>query len=233
MKKTILALALAAGLTSFAGSAKANLINIDFSFTGNVEQATYDSVNGWKSKDSFSPTATVSGKIIGVDPTNTEYSQTVEIDSISGLKMTSPLIGSVPWSRSLHVYDPTLAAFSVGYNSVSSYYNLVTIESNGPVENYGWLDAYLNSENSLIALNSIGYWGVTRLVLYNADSFFSGLDKNTFLRITDPYSPGDTLTYSYSGTAAVPESSQVAASLLLVVGIAGFVIVRRRQALVA
>jgi len=41
------------------------------------------------------------------------------------------------------------------------------------------------------------------------------------------------LTYDYTVTAAVPEPSQVAASLLLVAGIAGFVIVRRRQALVA
>jgi hypothetical protein len=41
------------------------------------------------------------------------------------------------------------------------------------------------------------------------------------------------LTYDYTITAAVPEPSQVAASLLLMAGIAGFLIVRRRQALVA
>jgi len=38
--------------------------------------------------------------------------------------------------------------------------------------------------------------------------------------------------YTYT-TAAVPEPSQVAASLLLIGGIAGFVIVRRRKAQVA
>jgi hypothetical protein len=37
------------------------------------------------------------------------------------------------------------------------------------------------------------------------------------------------LTYDYTA-AAVPEPSQVAASILLIAGVAGFVIVRRRKA---
>jgi hypothetical protein len=57
MKKTLIALALVAGLTSFAGSAKAGLI-FNFSLPGEIGFGTGDTIGGTVTLNSFGTAAT-------------------------------------------------------------------------------------------------------------------------------------------------------------------------------
>jgi len=178
MKKTLLALALAAGLTSFAGSAKAAL-TYNWSFNNDY---TYGS--GWG--------ATTTGSITG----------TVDQGG---------------------AFSPVSATYSSG-------------DKNGTFDFSGGDARYVN--NSLYVLNSGILQGGFRYSFNN----YAGLTLNSSsmmgrLSALD-LADGGGFTANFSGasnfvpvsnTAAVPEPSQVAASLLLAAGIAGFVIVKRRK----
>ncbi len=78
---------------------------------------------------------------------------------------------------------------------------------------FGWGGIYLGANG----YNSI-FGGYPFVNAYSANN--AGLDGIVFTAASDT---------AASDTAAVPEPSQVAASLLLVAGIAGLVIVRRRK----
>jgi hypothetical protein len=167
MKKTILALALVAGLTSFAGNAKAAL-------TWNWTETGSDLGNG-------------SGTI----SVNTYYQD-----------------------RGFSVSDFT---GSIGGRSLNfQYASLVNFD-----KNYGY-DSYSFTGNSQITHGNIVFTvDNLRLVIspqQDGTAAFYPLDSRNHYGV---------VTFS-SQTAAVPEPSQVAASLLLVAGIAGFVIVRRK-----
>jgi hypothetical protein len=169
MKKTILALALAAGLTSFAGSAKAAL-TYNWSFNNNY---TYGS--GWGAKTTGTITGTVGqgGAFRALSATYSSGSIAGEFDftdNRDGLNVTSGILSGS------FVYDNFALNYNFGYGNAS----------------------YITTPD------------------YYTYNFDSG---------------GTTFSAATGGadTAPVPEPSQVAASLLLAAGIAGFVIVKRRK----
>ena len=174
MKKTLLALALTAGLTSFAGTAKAGL-SFDWSFSG---------------------TDSHPGNVSGVLTLND-----------AGTAATSIYV-----TKSTNVpFDPNFNMINPSSTLVSNQFQVI----NGQIVNASYGSVYQNVSETDLALNYSGafndfyYWtgrGDFQYETFNSDGF-SGV----------------------SFTAAVPEPSQVAASLLLVAGIAGFVIVKRRQ----
>jgi hypothetical protein len=171
MKKTLLALALAAGLTSFAGSAKAAL-TYNWSFNND-----YTSGSGWGETTSGTITGTVGqgGAFRAISATYSSGSIAGQLyfpDNRDGLNVTSGILSGG------FCYDDFALNYNLGYGEWS-YINITTPE-------------YISAFN-----------------------FGSG---TTFSAATGG-----------ADTAAVPEPSQVAASLLLVGGIAGFVIVRRRK----
>ena len=167
MKKTILALALAAGLTSFAGSAKAGL-TFDWSF---------------------------------------------HTDKVASGVLTLNDAGTA--ATSLYVTSP----------GPNNNYNFVNEGVNGLYSN-----DFSLSEGKIVAANFISYapgndgyvwlngFGEYNFLYPQGVYDYSGLAGLTFTPVT-----------SGADTAPVPEPSQVAASLLLAAGIAGFVIVKRRQ----
>jgi hypothetical protein len=188
MKKTILAIALAAGLTSFAGNAKAG-ITYNFTF-----------------KDTYDSSKSVSGALTLND---------------AGTQAESVFITSAPFSYDSSFNwvnnDTTHNSFIVSNGLISAAdfvglgakYDLIYGPSvYGLVLGAEGFDEYHLSGNDLV--NDITY----DFDVYN----FDGLDGITFTPLTSGGDP-----------AAVPEPSQVAASLLLAAGIAGFVIVKRRK----
>jgi hypothetical protein len=76
-------------------------------------------------------------------------------------------------------------------------------------------------------LQSDGYFGVATILLDSGASGGNGygfvLDRIAFNNVS-----GQGIVAG-SDTAAVPEASQVAASLLLIAGISGFVIMKRKK----
>jgi len=193
MKKTILALALAAGLTSFAGNAKAGL-SFNWSFTGDpVVVGNQDTVEGTLTLNDAGTAAT-----------------SLKVTKKNGLDVSSyfpfDLVTADPsWYRywnSFAVVDGkiTAAAFSADY-----YPNPDTVD--------GLLIFHQNDNGNGINFRNFE----DNVFIYTAN--YGGFAAITFTPV--------------SGTAAVPEPSQVAASILLIGGIAGFVIVRRRKTLVA
>ena len=177
MKKTILALVLAAGLTSFAGSAKAGL-TFDWSFAGSGD---YDSS---------------AGTVAGVVTLNE-----------AGTQARSIYITSAPIA-----YD---AAFNwVSVVSYGGINNSFTLSDSGLVQNAVFVSYDYNSLNGL----NFNHNSYSNYYLNGAESSVfngNGMAGITFTPATD--------------TAPVPEPSQVAASILLIGGIAGFVIIRRRK----
>jgi hypothetical protein len=182
MKKTILALALAAGLTSFAGSAKAGLVNYYFSTTGINNGGFYGGA-----PDPSLTDYNFSGIIRGLQDSGYSSPASVEITSFGGKSLVSPIIFSTPESLN--------GSFNVENGTVSLpiYGSLTGISNDGQfyLHNYPWAFS-------------------AEVILPNGE-------------LIDSYNP---LNYTL---AAVPEPSQVAASLLLAAGIAGFVIVKRRK----
>jgi len=176
MKKTLLALALAAGLTSFAGSAKAGL-TYNWSFNN---EYTYGS--GWGQASSGTITGTV-GQGGAFTPISATYS-------------SGDNTGSFDFLNNVSYQDNSLLASNDGTLTGGTQ--------------------YLFNDNSAFQLNYYSMMG----------GFRSFVDKGVE-SFAVSYSPA--IIVAQADTAAVPEPSQVAASLLLVAGIAGFVIVRRRK----
>ena len=178
MKKTILALALAAGLTSFAGSAKASIIW------------------NWNLTDSSTSSLIGSGQFItGADLGNGSYL----LNSISGTYEGVTITGLSTWYASNIFYNfpspNNVDDGGIAFATSTSFAGVNDTE-NDMVENI-WHSSYLQ--------DTVG--------LYNNSQYTNaGANFNV---------------------SAVPEPSQVAASILLIGGIAGFVIVRRRKAQVA
>jgi len=190
MKKTILALALAAGLTSFAGNAKAG-ITYNFTF-----------------KDTYDSSQSVSGSLTLSD---------------AGTQAESVFITSAPFSYDSSfnwVKNDTIHNSFIVSNGLISAADFIATK-------YDQINGY-SAYNLVLGASGHDDYNLSGYDLVNDSSFdfdvynFDGLDGITFTPIT-----------SGGGTAAVPEPSQVAASILLIGGIAGFVLVRRRKALVA
>ena len=193
MKKTILALAITAGLTSFAGTAKASL---SYNFTMIDDLSPSKSVNLnliLNDAGTAATSATISGSTGGIHfDANRNYVSDGNDNafSVDNGKITSALFGG----------------FTYNYTSGGSVLNMHFLS----FQSYSTKDPY---------------YGVT-------DPNFSYQDQAYDYRVGS-YTQDDSIfaTVGIPGqsTAAVPEPSQVAASLLLVGGIAGFVIVKRRK----
>jgi hypothetical protein len=184
MKKILLALAFTAGLTSFAGSAKAGL-TFDWSFVGTVQ-------------------GTVEGTVSGVLTLND-----------AGTAATSVYVTGAPLS-----YDST-------FNYADS--GKVNFGANGfAVDNGNIIGANFFSFDP--GIGEVGLAYKYEQNAYGTDGNWT-FDKPGTYVLSDQGVAGINFTPATGGTdtAAVPEPSQVAASLLLVGGIAGFVIVKRRK----
>jgi len=197
MKKTILALALVAGLTSFAGNAKANIINANLNETTSSQPIGFGFNNG----------AITSDYNYGIDGGWENYDEPMGIigftyGQYNGSKYYGG--GMNPLSFGTRI-DSSLALEGGNYwatgvnNNTSGYWGVAFNQGDGNF-NYGWVQVQVNDT------------GMT----------FGKAAVNTTLN--QEIAAGDT-----GSTAAVPEPSQVAASLLLAAGIAGFVIVKRRK----
>jgi hypothetical protein len=219
MKKTILALALAAGLTSFAGSAKADIIMSNLNNSG-VSESTSDA-NIWLK---------LSQPQNGLFNTITLYGASGQTTAIS-----------------FNVFQ-----WDAGNNSGEilpqlTKINGVEINSGNGTSAYDF--SIPSSLQSLIANNN-GTALEIRDILSTGSGFYQSDDSSIASTIVNPafssiITPGGQegaenqqyqgANYQFSlekvaaDTAAVPEPSQVAASMLLVAGIAGFVIVKRRK----
>ena len=190
MKKTILALALAAGLTSFAGSAKAGLVNYYFSTTGNNHSGNLFGGTYNPSDKNFS------GEIFGLSDSGTSQPSKIEIQSFGGTKLSSPLV----------------------FDDPSTFVNnnwVFTVENGNVSQNYWQYSA--NSVDAQLSFWDFP-WGYENHLIMNSTGDVIGSNN-----------PYEYTLAADASTAAVPEPSQVAASLLLAAGIAGFVIVKRRQ----
>ena len=215
MKKTILALAFVGGLIPFVGNAKAAIIvqNLNLTYSNPEFGAPgSDWYNfGFKS-GSFND-----GYVGGI-ATNQFTFETGGLDN--GLSIQ-------PWLWSWGGND--------GSYSIANTSSLVsagqTVDgslsfSQGPT--------YLGTEPNTpyyIGLRSDGYFGVATLRLDNGTVGGNGygfvLDRIAFNNVS-----GQGIVAG-SDTAAVPEASQVAASFLLLAGISGFVIMKRKKAVSA
>jgi len=195
MKKTLLALALAAGLTSFAGNAKAGLT---FDFT----------------------------MIDDLDP-----SKSVNLNLILNDAGTSATSASITGSTGGIHFDANRNFVSGSYDNSFSVVNgkITSALFSGYTYNY-------TSQGSVLNTHSLSFQS------YSSENMMSGVTPPNFryndsvfdYRVNGGSYTQDDSIYATVGipgqsTAAVPEPSQVAASLLLVAGIAGFVIVRRRK----
>ena len=172
MKKTLLALALAVGLTSFAGTAKAD---IKYSFSN-----AYSEGSGWGE--------TTTGTIFG----------SFNLDNTFNFKSISANSGT---------HSTTV---SLGDNANQGVLNAL--------QNIGGLISgafYITNNNNTTAAPNIG-------VNFNEEWSCS------YYLSSESYVGASGVATVVTDTAAVPEPSQVAASLLLVAGVAGFVIVKRR-----
>jgi hypothetical protein len=182
MKKTILALALAAGLTSFAGSAKAEL-TYDWSFTADPN---------WFHAGIVSGTVTFN-----------------EIDN--------------GWAYATSVYVTKFKGdFAATINPTANFINPGT--SGGLYLHLGQISGGIYGSDGLSD-------GLLLNFRDNLNVLFApeGLAGNTYGQNNIPGALTFVPAGSGADTAAVPEPSQVAASLLLAAGIAGFAIVKRRQ----
>lgn len=215
MKKTILVLALVAGLTSFAGNAKAAIITQNLNQT--VENPTFGApgsdwyVFGFKS-GSFN-----NGYVGGI-ATNQFTIETGGLDN--GLSV-QPYLWSWGGNDLTYSIANTSARVLAGQTVDSSL-------------SFFQGSTYLGTEPNTpyyIGLRSDGYYGVATLRLDNGTVGGNGygfvIDRIAFNNVS-----GQGIVAG-SDTAAVPEASQVAASFLLLAGISGFVIMKRKKAVSA
>ena len=142
------------------------------------------------------------------------------------------------------------APTSMSITSVTGYTlaNPLTISLNG--YNTDWLNATVANNQiiaaslqasiqngtqagSTIQLNDIGDWNSTRVTLINSGLIYDAtgltIDSITFNGASGGTALGP-VSYSLAATSPVPEPSQVAASILMMGGIAGLVIIKRRGA---
>ena len=215
MKKTTLVLALVAGLTSFAGNAKAAIITQNLNQT--VENPTFGAsgsdwyIFGFKS-GSFN-----NGYVGGI-ATNQFTIETGGLDN--GLSV-QPYLWSWGGNDLTYSIANTSARVLAGQTVDSSL-------------SFFQGSTYLGTEPNTpyyIGLRSDGYYGVATLRLDNGTVGGNGygfvIDRIAFNNVS-----GQGIVAG-SDTAAVPETSQVAASLLLLAGISGFVIMKRKKAVSA
>ena len=215
MKKTILALAFVAGLTSFAGNANAAIIiqNLNITYSnpepGAPGSAWYNF--GFKS-GSFND-----GYVGGI-ATNQFTIETGGVDN--GLSQQ-------PWLWSWGGNDGSYSIANTSARVLAGQ----TVDSS---LSFFQGSTYLGTEPNTpyyIGLRSDGYFGVATLRLDNGSVGGNGygfvLDRIAFNNVS-----GQGIVAG-SDTAAVPEASQVAASVLLLVGISGFVIMKRKKAVSA
>jgi hypothetical protein len=196
MKKTILALALTAGLTSFAGSAKAGL-TYDFTMIDDLnpsKSVTLDLI--LNDAGTAATSATISGSTGGIhfDATRNFVSSAYQnAFSVDNGKITSALFG-------VYIYNESDQGSVVHNHSLT-------------------FQSYSSEHWGDVIPPSFSYGdSVYDYRLNNAAGGYTQLDE-VYASVGIPG----------QSTAAVPEPSQVVASLLLVAGIAGFVIVRRRK----
>jgi hypothetical protein len=194
MKKIILALALAAGLTSFAGSAKAGL-TFDFTLI-----------------DDLNPSKSVNLNLILND---------------AGTSATSASITGT--TGGIH-FDANRNFASDAYNNAFSVDNgkITSALFNGFTYNYTSQGSVFNVHSlNFQSYSSEDWYGVTPPNFsYNDSVYDYRVNGGSYTQDDSIYA---TVGIPGQSTAAVPEPSQVAASMLLVAGIAGFVIVKRRK----
>jgi len=219
MKKTILALAFVAGLTSFAGNAKAAIIikNLNLTYS-NPEFGAPGSTGylfGFKS-GSFN-----NGSVGGI-ATNQFTIETGGLDG--GGAYVQPYL----WS-----YGDNDLSYSIAHTSARVLAGQ-TVDGSLSFSQGSAYATYLGTEPNTsyyIGLQSDGYFGIATLRLDNGSVGGNGygfvVDRIAFNNVSGLG------IVAGSDTAAVPEASQVAASVLLLVGISGFVIMKRKKAVSA
>lgn len=219
MKKTILSLVLVAGLASFAENAKAAIIT--------------SSVNQTYSNPGFGPTGlnryvfgfesgSFNGGFVGGNPTNQFTIETGGLDG--GGDYVQPYL----WS-----YGGNDFTYSIAHTSARVLAGQ-TVDGSLSFSQGSAYATYLGTEPNTpyyIGLQSDGYFGVATLRLDNGSVGGNGygfvLDRIAFNNVS-----GQGIVAG-SDTAAVPEASQVAASVLLLVGISGYVFLKRKKAVSA
>jgi len=221
MKKTILALALVAGLTSFAENAKAAIITSSVNQTVSNPNATLQSTGLYRYVFGFEDGSFNNG-FVGGNPTN---QFTI---SVGGLDGGNSLQASL-WS-----YGANNPSYSIS-NTSSRVLAGQTVDSS---LSFSHAPTYLGTEPNTsyyIGLQSDGYFGVATLRLDNGSVGGNGygfvLDRIAFNNVSGQ---GIVAGSDTAGVpAGVPEASQVAASVLLLVGISGFVFLKRKKAVSA
>lgn len=193
MKKILLALAITAGLTSFAGTAKAGL-SYDFTMIDDLSPSKSVNLNlVLNDAGTAATSATITGSTGGIHfDANRNFANGSYINSfvVDNGKITSADFGG----------------------------NYIIYTDQGSVENYHSLVFHSDEID-------YGYGYVFQPGFYYLDYVYDyRLDDYTQLDMVNA-----TVGIPGQSTAAVPEPSQVAASLLLAAGIAGLVIVRRRK----
>lgn len=235
MKKTILAkylaVALAAGLTSFAGSAKAELIynNLrtlpyyggDGSGGDRITSSYRGEAQSFVASKSAS-IATAAFQLYKLDAAT--GSMTAKLFSVSGNSIGSQ-VGQACGFNVNDIKGPYTAVNVSSFNwnvDAGQKYALALIggsdfyNPNGGGDGVYWIGGSGSKDN----LNVFNNWYTPSS---SWENWGSGNNFSAAL-FTEVVS-----SYAVASTAAVPEPSQVAASLLLAAGIAGFVIVKRRQ----
>jgi hypothetical protein len=213
MKKTILALALIAGLTSFAGNAKAAIITSSVNQTVRNPNSTLQSSGAYRYVFGFENGSFNNG-FVGGNPTN---QFTIETGWLDGGVSIQPRLWSWGGNDGSYFIANTSSRVSAGQTVDGSL-------------SFSHAPTYLGTESNTpyyIGLQSDGYFGVATILLDSGASGGNGygfvLDRIAFNNVS-----GQGIVAG-SDTAAVPEASQVAASLLLIAGISGFVIMKRKK----
>jgi len=219
MKKTILALAFVAGLTSLAGNANAAIIiqnlNLTYSNPGFGAPGSTGYLFGFKS-GSFN-----NGSVGGI-ATN---QFTIETGGLDGGLSIQPRLWSWGGNDGSYFIANTFSLVSVGQTVDGSL-------------SFSHAPTYLGTEPNTsyyIGLQSDGYFGVATLRLDNGSVGGNGygfvLDRIAFNNVSGQGIVAGSDTAAVP--AGVPEASQVAASVLLLVGISGFVFLKRKKAVSA
>jgi len=207
MKKTILALALAVGLTSFAGSAKASLV-YNFGFKQGAIDLTGQLVLSSAAASALEQFAAspVGDKFLGYVGNGTSLTYTITGDPlVNGTYTITPGSGTG--------YD---------YGAEFVFQTATSFNPLGTLINKNDGTSVLTDFKISDSLNGNFAWNLRTLGI--------GANKGTEWPHSFVYANLEPYYLSaVQDTAAVPEPSQVAASLLLVAGIAGFVIVKRRK----
>jgi hypothetical protein len=217
MKKTILALALASGLTSFAGNANAAIITSSVNQTVRNPNATLQSTGLYRYVFGFEDGSFNNG-FVGGNPTN---QFTIEVGGLDNGNSIQPSL----WS-----YGQNDLSYPIANTSTRVLAGQTVDYSLTPSQSSTYLGTEANTPY-YIGLFSDGYFGVATILLdsgtYGGNGYGFVVDRIAFNNVS-----GQGIVAG-SDTAAVPEASQVAASLLLLVGISGFVIMKRKKAVSA